>query len=161
MSKAAWGSLQLEDSQIHTQHWELGVLFTPKSLSNAPAYGGDKLDIADGGALCELVTTASWEESNAPGVVSAAGVEEVRTMVLPIPYELPPRYYPDGAKPWVCDVANWPPDKSGETNCFAREIYISLTRGGVAGAVAGGDLAGAQELSDAACAVALRSCGHE
>ena len=35
MSGAAWGKLQKGDSQLHCCHWEMGVLFTPRSLARA------------------------------------------------------------------------------------------------------------------------------
>ena len=34
MSGYAWGSLQLNNTQLFCGHWELGVLFTPRTLTN-------------------------------------------------------------------------------------------------------------------------------
>jgi tyrosyl-DNA phosphodiesterase-1 len=111
MSNGAWGDLQLRETQLHCLHWELGVLFTPKTLRNAfnafslsapHAEGSRRAGMLDDAEEIELLTT------------HAAGTAQRTSLLFPLPYELPPTKYPDGAKPWHCD-GMWPdkPDSSG------------------------------------------------
>ena len=119
-------------NQLHVLHWELGVLFTPRTLArrNAAAPfaiggGGGRVafrlslpiantadDDADD-ALAELVTTRA--------LARAARAERdggPPTLVMPVPFELPPRPHPSGAEPWHSD-GTWParPDRYSSTDC--------------------------------------------
>ena len=104
MSNAAWGGLQLKDTQLHCLHWELGVLFTPKTLRNvfnpfslsAPhANSVQRVDTLEDAEEIQLLTT------------HAAGTAQRTSLLFPLPYELPPARYPDGAQPWHSD-GGWP-----------------------------------------------------
>ena len=109
-------------NQLHVLHWELGVLFTPRTLARrnaaAPfAIGGgggrvafrlslpianaadDDADDADD-ALAELATTRALARP-------AVGARQWARLVMPVPFGLPPRPHPSGAEPWHSD-GTWP-----------------------------------------------------
>ena len=121
-------------------HWELGVLFTPRTLARrnaaapfaigggggrvpfrlprAPAACGAADDAADGDdALAELVTTRALARAVRAERDSAAAAA-APVLVMPVPFELPARPHPPGAEPWHSDGA-WPsrPDAYGAVDC--------------------------------------------
>ena len=102
LSKSAQGNLQKQGKQVHLNHWETGVLFTPESLRNA---GADF-------CLCEDSTgrpVASHvpffcpsfvERADPPVLVTPAAdyeqalKEDGAMFLLPVPYDcsVAPRY---------------------------------------------------------------------
>lgn len=117
MSKAAWGDVQSppeRGEQLFCCHWELGVLFSPLSLSRgagdtfsvAPSaprqfYMGGK--VATEGQMWRLLTPHGWRQrrdEHALGIVGGAGCRDV---LFPLPFECPTVPYPKEANPWTSD----------------------------------------------------------
>ncbi|KAK9267484.1 hypothetical protein L1049_009910 [Liquidambar formosana] len=106
LSKAAWGALQKNNSQLMIRSYELGVLFLP---SNIKRHGRGFSCIDDGnpskdkGKLSEKseaqrtkLVTLTWQ-----GGRNADSSSEV--IQLPVPYELPPQRYSSEDVPWSWD----------------------------------------------------------
>ncbi|KAI8787957.1 tyrosyl-DNA phosphodiesterase 1 [Biomphalaria glabrata] len=77
LSKAAWGSLEKDKSQLMIRSYELGVLFLPQCF-------GCKNAFKVSSHLEEVVGTTS--------------------PVFPLPYDLPAQTYQKGDRPWLIDV---------------------------------------------------------
>jgi tyrosyl-DNA phosphodiesterase-1 len=88
-SKAAWGELQLGDSQLKIMSYELGVLFTGARAAPGAA----------------MVATAAGAP---PGLRGA-------TLALPVPYALPPAPYGSQDQPWNWEEDRRQPDVHGRT----------------------------------------------
>ncbi|GAB2298826.1 hypothetical protein Dimus_032903 [Dionaea muscipula] len=91
LSKAAWGALQKNNTQLMIRSYELGVLFLPSSLKKGCGFScTDDRDVLwdkkplDSGTRKTKLVTLTWQ-----GNVDSK-VELVR---LPLPYELPPQLY--------------------------------------------------------------------
>ncbi|KAH7545799.1 hypothetical protein FEM48_Zijuj01G0132100 [Ziziphus jujuba var. spinosa] len=104
LSKAAWGALQKNNSQLMIRSYELGVLFLPSKRCSsgfsctANDYPPeDKCESSESSreGRTELVTL-NWERSS--NTVSSSGV-----ITLPVPYELPPQPYSSEDIPWSWD----------------------------------------------------------
>nr|XP_043610213.1 tyrosyl-DNA phosphodiesterase 1 [Erigeron canadensis] len=105
LSKAAWGALQKNNSQLMIRSYELGVLFLPSSTNHVPPFSCTEIGSASknkcGSSLknpdisrTKLVTLASVHNQK-------RDLSEVIT--LPVPYELPPRRYSSEDVPWSWD----------------------------------------------------------
>ncbi|CAM0906128.1 unnamed protein product [Alopecurus aequalis] len=101
LSKAAWGALQKNNTQLMIRSYELGVLFLPKTLQSVPQFSctekrpnQDKLSL--GKNIKTKLVTLCWQgdEEKDPSA------EVVR---LPVPYQLPPQLYGPGDVPWSWD----------------------------------------------------------
>ncbi|KAH9489505.1 tyrosyl-DNA phosphodiesterase 1 [Bulinus truncatus] len=77
LSKAAWGSLEKDKSQLMIRSYELGVLFLPQCFGCKNAFNVTSRP--------EDVLTSS-------------------NPVFPLPYDLPPKTYQKGDRPWLVDV---------------------------------------------------------
>lgn len=96
LSKAAWGALQKNESQLMIRSYELGVMFLPTGLSG------------DSSSNMELCVSGSS--------VAAMGGESER-VVLPLPYSFPiATYDPKKDEPWVWDIVREDPDIFG--SCY-------------------------------------------
>ncbi|XP_031500494.1 tyrosyl-DNA phosphodiesterase 1 [Nymphaea colorata] len=104
LSKAAWGALQKNGSQLMIRSYELGVLFLPSLISKSRSSfsctdSGRVMQTGEGVSQSKLRTelvTLCWEESK--NVNSSS--EIIR---LPVPYQLPPVPYNDEDVPWSWD----------------------------------------------------------
>jgi tyrosyl-DNA phosphodiesterase-1 len=93
LSKAAWGSLQKNKTQLMIRSYELGVMFLPQ------------LKTEDTDATPRLVTVGSKS-------VDRSGDEPTR--LLPLPYGFPlTTYNPRKDEPWVWDLVRESPDIFG------------------------------------------------
>ncbi|MFS7905158.1 putative phosphodiesterase I [Helianthus anomalus] len=106
LSKAAWGALQKNNTQLMIRSYELGVLFLPSSTSHAHVFsctenGSTSENKYSGSPLktheakrTKLVTLTSphSKKMHLPDVVT-----------LPVPYELPPARYSSEDVPWSWD----------------------------------------------------------
>lgn len=81
MSKAAWGELQKNNSQLLIRHYEVGVLFLSKS----------------GVSTEEKTTFQEFSLGKSPQVGSN------QSIIFPIPYSFPPKKYSSHEKPWTWD----------------------------------------------------------
>ncbi|XVE51161.1 hypothetical protein DITRI_Ditri02bG0017000 [Diplodiscus trichospermus] len=104
LSKAAWGALQKNNSQLMICSYELGVLFLSSHFKeedggfSCTGNGGSSMDIGKCGSVgnsevpkTKLVTLA-WQGSKTSEVIP-----------LPVPYELPPQPYTSEDVPWSWD----------------------------------------------------------
>jgi tyrosyl-DNA phosphodiesterase 1 len=93
LSKAAWGALQKNKTQLMIRSYELGVLFLPRpTASSSPP---------------QLAVVGS----------QAARDESTPRLLLPLPYGFPLKTYnPKQDEPWVWDLVRESPDVFG--NCY-------------------------------------------
>ncbi|XP_031129904.1 tyrosyl-DNA phosphodiesterase 1 [Ipomoea triloba] len=101
LSKAAWGALQKNNSQLMIRSYELGVLFLPSVKC------GSGFSCTDNSNYSE-VKSAPHEEKAAKLVTLAwrgkSDTESAEVVIkLPLPYELPPRPYSPEDVPWSWD----------------------------------------------------------
>ncbi|KAK6932362.1 Tyrosyl-DNA phosphodiesterase I [Dillenia turbinata] len=104
LSKAAWGALQKNNSQLMIRSYELGVLFLPSVVKR-----GCGFSCTDWGGPSERKSGSS-EDSTAQKTklvtLSWQGSENVDSSTeiipLPVPYELPPKPYSEDV-PWSWD----------------------------------------------------------
>ncbi|CAA2996999.1 tyrosyl-DNA phosphodiesterase 1 isoform X1 [Olea europaea subsp. europaea] len=104
LSKAAWGALQKNSSQLMIRSYELGVLFLPFSGNHccefSCTYNGNHSEAKSESSRrsevkrTKLVTLAWKGNQNA---------ESTEVIQLPIPYELPPKLYSSEDVPWSWD----------------------------------------------------------
>ncbi|XP_075470681.1 tyrosyl-DNA phosphodiesterase 1 isoform X2 [Ascaphus truei] len=77
LSKAAWGSLEKNGTQLFIRSYELGVLFLPSAFD----LGSNKFNVK---------------------VNVYAGCEDIGS--FPVPYDLPPEHYGSKDRPWVWNI---------------------------------------------------------
>lgn len=102
LSKAAWGALQKNNSQLMVRSYELGVLFLPSTIqynqcpfscteNNGSNQGNSRPPKFDGSTKTKLVTLC-WKGNTSSEVIQ-----------LPVPYQLPPQPYTSEDVPWSWD----------------------------------------------------------
>ncbi|XP_010317667.1 tyrosyl-DNA phosphodiesterase 1 [Solanum lycopersicum] len=101
LSKAAWGALQKNNSQLMIRSYELGVLFLPSSVKRGCGFSctnngypsEDETSIHEGKKI-KLVTLA-WQ--------GKGNDDSSEVIKLPVAYELPPKPYSLEDIPWSWD----------------------------------------------------------
>ncbi|XP_068668443.1 tyrosyl-DNA phosphodiesterase 1 [Aristolochia californica] len=117
LSKAAWGALQKNNSQLMIRSYELGVLFLPSTVrGQSPGFsctdnggssqGASKQLGTSEGSKVKLVTLC-WQ-----GNGSTNSSPEV--IKLPVPYQLPPLPYASEDVPWSWDKRYLKKDVHGQ-----------------------------------------------
>ncbi|CAN6690048.1 unnamed protein product [Malus baccata var. baccata] len=104
LSKAAWGALQKNNSQLMIRSYELGILFLPrKTCSFGFSCTSNGVPSKDKSGLSETseasrttLVTLNWQ-----GNRNTDSSSEV--IKLPVPYELPPQPYTAEDVPWSWD----------------------------------------------------------
>ncbi|KAJ0408287.1 hypothetical protein ATCC90586_008237 [Pythium insidiosum] len=101
LSKAAWGALQKNGSQLMIRSYELGVLFLPQLCPDSPTQ-------------YRIVGSAD----NTPPASSSTNPSSCeQTVYLPLPYGFPIKTYdPTRDEPWVWDLVREDPDVYG--HCY-------------------------------------------
>ncbi|CAN1319058.1 Tyrosyl-DNA phosphodiesterase 1, partial [Linum perenne] len=102
LSKAAWGALQKNNSQLMIRSYELGVLFLPSQAKQQPGRAfsctSNRISSQDNESRSsprtELVTL-SWQRTE--------DLSSSQVVRLPVPYELPPQPYAREDVPWSWD----------------------------------------------------------
>ncbi|XP_015574204.1 tyrosyl-DNA phosphodiesterase 1 isoform X1 [Ricinus communis] len=129
LSKAAWGALQKNNSQLMIRSYELGVLFLPSSYKNH----GCRLSCTDHGARSEdeYGLLADSEEPKTELVTLMwQGPKDPSSQVipLPVPYELPPQPYSSEGEdvPWSWDRRYSKKDVYGQVWPRLVQLYTSL-----------------------------------
>ncbi|GJN32535.1 hypothetical protein PR202_gb21049 [Eleusine coracana subsp. coracana] len=103
LSKAAWGALQKNNSQLMIRSYELGVLFLPQILQSVPQFSCTEKNrsnmdiIAPGEKIRTKLVTLCWKGDEEK---DRSAEEIVR---LPVPYQLPPEPYRPEDVPWSWD----------------------------------------------------------
>lgn len=127
LSKAAWGALQKNNSQLMIRSYELGVLFLPSPINR-----GQGFSCTDNGSpsknKCGLsedtksqrtkLVTLTWE-----GNRSSDSSSEV--IPLPVPYELPPKQYSSEDVPWSWDRRYYKKDVCSQVWPRHVQLYSS------------------------------------
>ncbi|CAO1941798.1 unnamed protein product [Urochloa humidicola] len=101
LSKAAWGALQKNNTQLMIHSYELGVLFLPQTLQSVPQFSctensSSRDGVALGKTMKTKLVTHCWkgDEEKEPST---------KTIRLPVPYQLPPQPYGSEDVPWSWD----------------------------------------------------------
>ncbi|KAF8410690.1 hypothetical protein HHK36_003223 [Tetracentron sinense] len=126
LSKAAWGALQKNNSQLMIRSYELGVLFLPSSIKEH-GYGFSCTD--HGGSpegKCGLSENAQGKRMKLgtlcwQGSKSSDSLSEV--IPLPVPYELPPQPYSSEDVPWSWDKRYYKKDVYGQV--WPRHVQLA------------------------------------
>ncbi|XP_051128605.1 tyrosyl-DNA phosphodiesterase 1 isoform X2 [Andrographis paniculata] len=118
LSKAAWGALQKNNSQLMIRSYELGVLFLPISGRNRCVFScTDDAPLPDKSATeakqTKLVSLV-WKESTTE--------ERCEVVRLSVPYELPPKPYSHGDVPWSWDRQYTEKDVYGQV--WPRQVKL-------------------------------------
>ncbi|KAJ3705221.1 hypothetical protein LUZ61_008926 [Rhynchospora tenuis] len=127
LSKAAWGALQKNGTQLMIRSYELGVLFLPSAVHHGSSFSctGNSNVISSGSdssshthkKKTQLVSLC-WNK----GGESNSSQEIVR---LPIPYQLPPPPYTSEDIPWSWDKRYTKKDVYGQTWPRHVQMYTS------------------------------------
>ncbi|KAJ7946245.1 Tyrosyl-DNA phosphodiesterase 1 [Quillaja saponaria] len=122
LSKAAWGALQKNNSQLMIRSYELGVLFLP-SLSKIHV---TTFSCTSNGSLSE-----ENSEMHRPKLVTLTGQRSENSnsasevIPLPVPYELPPQPYSSEDVPWSWDRRYNKKDVYGQVWPRSVQLYSS------------------------------------
>ncbi|GKV41727.1 hypothetical protein SLEP1_g49225 [Rubroshorea leprosula] len=113
LSKAAWGALQKNNSQLMIRSYELGVLFLPSHIKqqgrefsctdNGGPSKGKCVSTETSDAMRTKLVTLTWQWSKTSEVIT-----------LPVPYELPPEPYSSEDEPWSWDKTYHKKDVYGQ-----------------------------------------------
>ncbi|XP_062189183.1 tyrosyl-DNA phosphodiesterase 1 isoform X3 [Phragmites australis] len=102
LSKAAWGALQKNNTQLMIRSYELGVLFLPQTLQCVRQFSCTEKNRSNLGSLVvgekikTKLVTLCWKGDEEKEL----STEIVR---LPVPYQLPPQPYGSEDVPWSWD----------------------------------------------------------
>lgn len=127
LSKAAWGALQKNNSQLMIRSYELGVLFLPfKTCSSAFSCTSNGVPSEDKRGRPEsseasrtTLVTLNWH-----GNRNSDSSSEV--IKLPVPYELPPQPYTTEDVPWSWDRRYNKKDVYGQV--WPRHVQLYATQ---------------------------------
>ncbi|ESQ41487.1 hypothetical protein EUTSA_v10012972mg [Eutrema salsugineum] len=103
LSKAAWGALQKNNSQLMIRSYELGVLFLPSPVKTQ----GCKFSCSENDPSTTKVKQESKEEvekrSKLVTMTWQGDIDSPEIISLPVPYQLPPKPYSSEDVPWSWD----------------------------------------------------------
>ncbi|XP_078436994.1 tyrosyl-DNA phosphodiesterase-like protein isoform X2 [Wolffia australiana] len=131
LSKAAWGALQKNNSQLFIRSYELGVLFLPMPLqgSHLPASfsctddnGFEQASPNPKGTLVGMRHTCLVTLSGQKTAEETDSSDHVIT--LPVPYELPPRPYTSEDVPWSWERQYTKKDVHGQVWPCKVQLYM-------------------------------------
>ncbi|KAK7488420.1 hypothetical protein BaRGS_00020394 [Batillaria attramentaria] len=104
LSKAAWGALEKQKTQLMIRSYEIGVLFLPRHFGELESF---------------------------PVGPTAEEVRDSDNVMLPIPYDLPPPNYQKGDRIWMWDVPCVDlPDRHGKKYCPPLDALYPLSHRG-------------------------------
>ncbi|XP_060191002.1 tyrosyl-DNA phosphodiesterase 1 isoform X1 [Lycium barbarum] len=125
LSKAAWGSLQKNNSQLMIRSYELGVLFLPSSVKRACRFSctNNGYPSEDGTSMHEgkkiKLVTLAWQ--------GKGNDDDSEVIKLPVPYELPPKPYSPEDIPWSWDRRYTKKDVYGQV--WPRQVQLYTNQG--------------------------------
>ncbi|CAL9055894.1 unnamed protein product [Musa banksii] len=101
LSKAAWGALQKNNSQLMIRSYELGVLFLPAYVKDL----GSWFSCAGNDGTEQIAHENSSSSSSKPWSLATLCLNDDASEViqLPVPYQLPPQPYTSEDVPWSWD----------------------------------------------------------
>eukprot|EP00268_Persea_americana_P000181 TRINITY_DN10073_c1_g1_i1.p1 TRINITY_DN10073_c1_g1~~TRINITY_DN10073_c1_g1_i1.p1 ORF type:complete len:164 (+),score=23.10 TRINITY_DN10073_c1_g1_i1:318-809(+) len=118
LSKAAWGALQKNNSQLMIRSYELGVLFLPSTLKDQNCEFSCTENVSSYKGKSGLSQNAE-EHKTRLVTLCAQGHERTDPLYelipLPVPYELPPQPYTSEDVPWSWDRRYQKKDVYGQT----------------------------------------------
>ncbi|KAL2473374.1 tyrosyl-DNA phosphodiesterase-related [Forsythia ovata] len=123
LSKAAWGALQKNSSQLMIRSYELGVLFLPFSGNHCCEFsctdnGNHSEDKWASPRSSEVkrtkLATLAWKGNR--------NAESTEVIQLPVPYELPPKPYSAEDVPWSWDRRYTQKDVYGQV--WPRQVQL-------------------------------------
>ncbi|KAK1375167.1 Tyrosyl-DNA phosphodiesterase 1 [Heracleum sosnowskyi] len=126
LSKAAWGALQKNNSQLMIRSYELGVLFLPSKPQGCSFSCTDNGNQVEG--KCESAKTSEMERTKLV-TLSWEGnrnTESSEVITLPVPYELPPQRYSSEDIPWSWDRRYSKKDAHGQV--WPRQVQLCTTQ---------------------------------
>ncbi|XP_058736831.1 tyrosyl-DNA phosphodiesterase 1-like [Vicia villosa] len=117
LSKAAWGALQKNNSQLMIRSYELGVLFLPSVLKRRCGFSCTS-HVKQSQDKCATQGTSETKKTKlvtlaAPTRDTIHSSSEV-IIQLPVPYELPPLPYSSEDVPWSWDRRYFKKDDYGQ-----------------------------------------------
>lgn len=125
LSKAAWGALQKNNSQLMIRSYELGVLFLPSTIQDhGSGFSCTENQILKQGGCKSLnntevcktkLVTLCWKGNT--GIDTSS--EVIR---LPVPYQLPPKPYTSEDVPWSWDKRYFKKDVYGQV--WPRHVQL-------------------------------------
>ncbi|KAL9456276.1 hypothetical protein AB3S75_005491 [Citrus x aurantiifolia] len=124
LSKAAWGALQKNNSQLMIRSYELGVLFLPSAKRHGCGFSCTSnivpSEIKSGSTETSQIqktklVTLTWHGSSDAGASS-------EVVYLPVPYELPPQRYSSEDVPWSWDKRYTKKDVYGQV--WPRHVQL-------------------------------------
>ncbi|XP_078157113.1 tyrosyl-DNA phosphodiesterase-like protein isoform X4 [Carex rostrata] len=116
LSKAAWGALQKNNTQLMIRSYELGVLFLPSMLLHESSFSCTSTSVVP-----TVSKSSSHVENPKAKLVSLCWNRERESnssseiVRLPIPYQLPPPTYTSEDIPWSWDRRYTKKDVYGQT----------------------------------------------
>ncbi|CAL5345833.1 unnamed protein product [Camellia sinensis] len=127
LSKAAWGALQKNNSQLMIRSYELGVLFIPSLIKHDcvfsctddgnPSEGKCSKSSESSEAKRSKLVTLAWQGSK--------NTDSSAVIPLPVPYELPPKPYSSEDIPWSWDRRYHKKDVHGQLWPRQVQLYTS------------------------------------
>ncbi|BBN01781.1 tyrosyl-DNA phosphodiesterase 1 [Marchantia polymorpha subsp. ruderalis] len=136
LSKAAWGSLQKQNSQLMIRSYELGVLFLPSTVQRAVgstfSCTGNAHSKEIGRAEASTFSENEYQQLRGrPGRLVTTNWEDDPSFEpfarLPVPYSLPPPRYGPRDVPWSWDCVYTKPDIFGEV--WPRDVQFYAAQG--------------------------------
>ncbi|KAK3035085.1 hypothetical protein RJ639_032587 [Escallonia herrerae] len=127
LSKAAWGALQKNNTQLMIRSYELGVLFLPSKHD-----GGDFSCTANRKPSEDKCGSSKSSEVKNTKLVTLGwqgnrNLESSEVIALPVPYELPPPRYTSEDIPWSWDRRYHKKDVYGQV--WPRQIQLYMSQG--------------------------------
>ncbi|KAK4754397.1 hypothetical protein SAY87_002501 [Trapa incisa] len=129
LSKAAWGALQKNNSQLMIRSYELGVLFLPSFMRRGHIFSCTN---EGNTSLKDMRMPPERSEVKRTKLVTLMGLEHGKTNMsmeiipLPVPYELPPEPYSSEDIPWSWDRKYSKKDIYGQVWPRMIQLYESL-----------------------------------
>ncbi|KAJ9566540.1 hypothetical protein OSB04_002506 [Centaurea solstitialis] len=105
LSKAAWGALQKNNTQLMIRSYELGVLFLPSSTKHDHSFSctGNENPLENSCGSSSKTPEAKRTKLVTLTSVHSKKLDLPEVITLPVPYELPPQRYSSEDVPWSWD----------------------------------------------------------